>query len=92
MIAFCLSIIFIYGLNGDRENSWTAEGYSLSWSQSLLPSKIPDSRILTFGYDGYVADWRGVVSRNRIANHAWNLLTTVTHYRDADETVGDAAT
>jgi len=38
----------------------------------LLPSKLPTARILTFGYDAFVADWRGEVSQNRMANHAWN--------------------
>jgi hypothetical protein len=39
-----------------------------------------------------VADWRGVVSQNRIANHAWNLLTSLASYRDNDDTVGTADT
>lgn len=29
---------------------------------SLLPPIVPTARVLTFGYDAYVADWRGVVS------------------------------
>lgn len=49
---------------------------------------LPTARVLTFGYDAYVADWRGVVSQNRIANHAWNLLTSLASYRENDGTVG----
>jgi len=37
-----------------------------------------------------VADWQGVVSQNRIANHAWNLLTSLATYREDDDTVGTA--
>lgn len=44
--------------------------------------------MLTFGYDAHVTDWRGVVSQSRIGNHAWNLLTSLATYRDADDTVG----
>jgi hypothetical protein len=44
--------------------------------------------MLTFGYDAYVADWRGVVSQNRVGNHAWNLLTALASYREKDDTVG----
>lgn len=49
---------------------------------------VPTARILTFGYDAYVADWRGVVSQNLIANHAGNLLASLSLYRDNDGTVG----
>ena len=82
------SIVFVHGLTGDRERTWTADGASEPWPKSLLPSKIPNARVLTFGYDAYVADWRGVVSENRIANHAWNLLTSLARHRDDDVTVG----
>ncbi|KAH7012605.1 uncharacterized protein B0I36DRAFT_52432 [Microdochium trichocladiopsis] len=54
--------------------------------KALLPSKLPTARVLTFGYDAYVADWRGVVSQGRIANHAWNLLTSLAAYREEDDT------
>lgn len=82
------SIIFIHGLTGDREKTWGANNGDASWPQALLPSELPDARILTFGYDAYVADWRGMVSKNRIGNHAMNLLTAIATYRDKDNTVG----
>jgi protein SERAC1 len=53
----------------------------------LLPSKVPNARILTFGYNAYVMDWRGMVSKNRIGNHSMNLLATVATYREDDDTV-----
>lgn len=49
---------------------------------------LPTARVLTFGYDAYVADWRGVVSQSLIANHVWNLLTSISSYRENDGTVG----
>ena len=48
---------------------------------------MPNARILTFGYDAYVSDWRGMVSKNRIGNHAMNLLAAVASYREEDDTV-----
>jgi len=81
------SIIFIHGLTGDREKTWKAKGATEPWPKALLPSKVPNARILTFGYDAYVADWRGMVSKNRIGNHAMNLLATVATYREDDDTV-----
>ena len=81
------SIVFVHGLTGDREKTWTAENAIAPWPQTLLPSKIPNARVLTFGYDAYVADWQGMVSKNRIGNHSWNLLTTLATYREDDNTV-----
>ena len=43
--------------------------------------------LFTFGYDAYVSDWRGMVSKNRIGNHAMNLLAGVASYREEDDTV-----
>jgi hypothetical protein len=82
------SIVFVHGLTGDRDKTWTARGASEPWPQALLPSELPTARVLTFGYDAYVADWRGVVSQSRVGDHAWNLLTSLASYRDKDDTVG----
>ncbi|KXX75211.1 Kinesin light chain [Madurella mycetomatis] len=81
-----VDIVFVHGLTGDREKTWTAHGASEPWPKTLLPSELPNSRILTFGYDAYVVDWRGMVSQNRISNHGWNLLTSLSSYREKDNT------
>ncbi|KAJ4289946.1 hypothetical protein N0V88_006744 [Collariella sp. IMI 366227] len=81
-----VDIVFVHGLTGDREKTWTASNASEPWPKALLPSELPTARVLTFGYDAYVADWRGMVSQNRIANHAWNLLTSLVSYRERDDT------
>ncbi|KAF7519720.1 hypothetical protein PCG10_009763, partial [Penicillium crustosum] len=81
-----LSIIFIHGLTGDRDATWTASDATDPWPKTLLPPAIPTARVLTFGYDANVADWKGVVSQSRIANHAGNLLTALSTYRENDDT------
>lgn len=81
------SIVFVHGLTGDREKTWKAKNAIAPWPQILLPPRVPNARILSFGYDAYVADWRGMVSKNRIGNHAMNLLTAVATYREDDDTV-----
>ncbi|CAN9414990.1 unnamed protein product [Alternaria alternata] len=81
-----VDLIFIHGLTGDREKTWTAKDATAPWAKTLLPSKIPNARILTFGYDAYVSDWGGMVSKKRIGNHAMNLLSGVASYREEDDT------
>ena len=82
-----VDLVFIHGLTGHRENTWTAKGSTSGpWPAVLLSEKIPNARILTFGYDALVVDWRGVVSNNRLGNHARNLAATLATHRENDET------
>ncbi|RYP02565.1 hypothetical protein DL765_010728 [Monosporascus sp. GIB2] len=81
-----IDIIFVHGLTGNRDKTWTAQNETEPWPQTFLSSILTTARVLTFGYDAYVADWRGMVSQNRIANHAWNLLTSLASYRENDDT------
>jgi hypothetical protein len=69
------------------EITWKSKSAADPWPKTLLPSKVPGARVLTFGYDAHVADWRGMVSKNRIGNHAMNLLAAVATYREEDDTV-----
>jgi hypothetical protein len=85
------SIVFVHGLTGDREETWKADGAAEPWPANLLPSKVANARILTFGYDAHVADWRGMVSKNRIGNHSMNLLTAIATHREDDNTVSFTA-
>lgn len=77
----------IHGLTGDREETWTGEGALASWPQALLPNRIPQARILSFGYDAYVTGLLEVVSENRIRNHAKTFLRELANYRHLDNTV-----
>ncbi|KAK3896550.1 P-loop containing nucleoside triphosphate hydrolase protein, partial [Staphylotrichum tortipilum] len=81
-----VDIVFIHGLTGDRERTWTARNASEPWPKTLLPAELPTARVLTFGYDAYVTDWKGMVSQSRIGDHASNLLTSLASYRDRDNT------
>ncbi|KAF4893329.1 Protein SERAC1 [Colletotrichum fructicola] len=81
-----VDIVFVHGLTGNREKTWTAHGATEPWPKMLLPAEIPDARILTFGYDADVVNLKDVVSTNRIANHSWKLLTDLARVRENDET------
>ncbi|ROV94770.1 hypothetical protein VMCG_08871 [Cytospora schulzeri] len=73
-------LCFIHGLTGNRESTWTADGQSAPWPQTLLPSKLHKARILTYGYDADVVR-KSVAGNNRLLDHATNLLTDLTTNR-----------
>jgi hypothetical protein len=81
------SVIFIHGLTGDRERTWTATGQTEAWPKTLLPTALPKARVLTFGYDAYVTGLRDLVSKNRIGQHAKDLLGKLAICRGMDDTV-----
>ncbi|MCJ1265170.1 hypothetical protein MMC22_005045 [Lobaria immixta] len=81
-----VDIVFVHGLTGGMETTWTAKNAVFSWPQTLLPTKLPHARILTFGYDADVVDLRAMVSKDRIGNHAENLLTALATHRENDDT------
>jgi protein SERAC1 len=81
------SIIFIHGMTWDQERTWTAPGQENRWPKDILPKKLDKARVLAYGYDAYVVDWKDVVSTNRLNNHAQNLLNAFVCYREETGTV-----
>ena len=49
-----LDLVFVHGLTGDRQRTWTQPHASEPWPKSILPRHFPEARILTHGYDAYV--------------------------------------
>ncbi|KAL2836458.1 hypothetical protein BJY01DRAFT_221982 [Aspergillus pseudoustus] len=81
-----VDIVFVHGLTGDRERTWTVSDTTALWPEILLPSAIPNARVLAFGYDTNVPDWITMVSVSRVGNHAMNLSTALASFRDQDDT------
>lgn len=79
---------------GHREKTWRGtddDGRKLEpWPKALLPSKIPNSRIFTFGYDAHVFNLndQGKVSVKAIRDHAKELVASVEHERTQTNTAG----
>ncbi|KAF3482081.1 uncharacterized protein GIQ15_04840 [Arthroderma uncinatum] len=75
-----VDIYFIHGLTGNRDSTWTGHGQLEPWPKTLLPSRLPRARILTYGYDAYVLRAPSG-SSNRLIDHAMNLLNDLTRDR-----------
>ncbi|KFX98351.1 hypothetical protein O988_04393 [Pseudogymnoascus sp. VKM F-3808] len=69
-----VDIVFVHGLTGHREGTWTAGGQDEPWFKSLLPKDLPTARIMTYGYDANVANFIGVAGQNTVREHARNLV------------------
>lgn len=72
----CVDIVFVHGLTGNAYNTWLHEKTGVHWPSKLLRQDIPDSRILSFGYDADVVNifGGGWASNSRLSNHAESLV------------------
>lgn len=77
-----IDVCFVHGLMGDGKSTWTAEGQSLPWPQTLLPGKLTEARILSFGYDADVMNIGICTSKSVLEDHAKILLNDLCLNRD----------
>lgn len=68
-------------VGGDRRST---NEYNL-WPKNLLPAVIPNSRILTWGYDADVNSFFSPASQNSISQHANNLLSDLDDLRHSQK-------
>lgn len=76
-----VDVVFVHGLTGDRERTWTYPGNGVCWPRDILPQHLPHARILTFGYDAYVVRARDQVASIDIAHHANDFLNCLANER-----------
>ncbi|CVK96463.1 uncharacterized protein FPRN_12416 [Fusarium proliferatum] len=81
-----IDIVFVHGLKGDCQKTWTDKTSGSPWPKTLLPLEIETARVLTYSYDSTVTGKDDVPSQNRISNHAYNLVTALASLRQSDNT------
>lgn len=66
-------MVFVHGLTGNRETTWTHKSTKIFWPSDLLPKDLPDARILSFGYDADVVRALDAASSNSLRDHGKSL-------------------
>ncbi|KAF3386293.1 hypothetical protein F1880_001048 [Penicillium rolfsii] len=79
-----VDIVFVHGLNGHPENSWTSKTTGCFWPVDLLPDVLGQlrPRILTYGYNANVAAFTDGASRDSIVSHAETLASNLAANRN----------
>lgn len=72
-------IVFVHGLTGDAFSTWTKG--QICWPKHLLPKHLPDSRVMTWGYDANVETLTSTASRNSLFGHTDNLIEDLSRER-----------
>ncbi|KAA6406627.1 MAG: TPR repeat protein [Lasallia pustulata] len=67
-----LDIVAVHGLNGHHEKTWTTN--NVNWLRDLLPSDIPNARILSWGYDANTHS-TSQISGQYLYDHARTLVS-----------------
>ncbi|KAJ5628167.1 hypothetical protein N7490_010395 [Penicillium lividum] len=68
------SIVFVHGLTGNRESTWTNKQSKAFWPKQLLPCDLPTARIWTFGYDADIIGALRTASSNTLRDHGKSLM------------------
>lgn len=71
-----VDIVFVHGLQGNPQNTWTSENSKIFWPEQLLPPILEEqhARILVYGYDADITSFTDGVSKDKIHNHAEHLV------------------
>lgn len=81
-----VDIIFVHGLTGNAYNTWLHRGTGVHWPSQLLRQDLPDTRILSFGYDADIVSLWGPASMSRLSNHSENMVGDLVRKREETNT------
>ena len=77
----------MHGLYEDCNETWTDPESRVFWLRDLLPSRLPQARILTYGYKAEALTSSGEGSSDRILPHALTLVADLYAHRDLSNAV-----
>ena len=78
------SIVAVHGLCGDPFETWTEEISGKLWLRDFLPSQVPNTRIISYGYDSSVAFSKSEI---KLADVAVDLLNRLNDERGTHEVI-----
>ena len=81
-----VDIVFVHGLTGNAYNTWLHKKSGVYWPGDLLKLDLPDTRILSYGYDADIVNFWNPASNSRLSNHAENLVGDLVRRRERTET------
>ncbi|ORY03567.1 hypothetical protein BCR34DRAFT_573448 [Clohesyomyces aquaticus] len=83
-----VDIVFVHGLHGNKENTWTAttKDGKVFWPRDLLTQDIKNARIFTWGYDSHITHFWSKTSAGNVDTHAKNLCADLSSRREFTDT------
>lgn len=78
-----VDIVFVHGLNGHPHRTWTSDKGHVFWPADLLPAVVAGdkARVLVYGYDADLASTADGLSKDKIHNHAEQLVAVLSASR-----------
>jgi hypothetical protein len=74
------SIVFVHGLTGNRETTWTYRE-RVFWPRDLLADDLKNVRIMTFGYDADIVGILKTAGSNTLRGHGKSLAADLAMHR-----------
>ena len=68
------SIVAVHGLCGDPFETWTEETSGKLWLRDFLPSQVPNTRIMSYGYESSAAFGKSEIELTDVAADLLNRL------------------